>query len=109
MIRRPPRSTQSRSSAASDVYKRQRTARQARRRPPARSGIDLLRLLAIVYGRGPPSPSSAGHHPAVGIDEVALMSPDSMLDEERARTDAPQSDSAPELRQDLRFNIGEAE
>src|SRR5450756_1423551 len=26
MIRRPPRSTQSRSSAASDVYKRQRTA-----------------------------------------------------------------------------------
>eukprot|EP00657_Telonema_sp_P-1_P002846 TRINITY_DN1660_c0_g1_i1.p1 TRINITY_DN1660_c0_g1~~TRINITY_DN1660_c0_g1_i1.p1 ORF type:complete len:111 (-),score=56.84 TRINITY_DN1660_c0_g1_i1:154-486(-) len=30
MIRRPPRSTQSRSSAASDVYKRQRTSRVRR-------------------------------------------------------------------------------
>ena len=30
MIRRPPRSTQSRSSAASDVYKRQESALKAR-------------------------------------------------------------------------------
>src|SRR5428012_8822 len=30
MIRRPPRSTQSRSSAASDVYKRQLSTREAR-------------------------------------------------------------------------------
>ena len=33
MIRRPPRSTQSRSSAASDVYKRQRRALPARPQP----------------------------------------------------------------------------
>ena len=31
MIRRPPRSTQSRSSAASDVYKRQNIVEQAQR------------------------------------------------------------------------------
>src|SRR5665809_165001 len=35
MIRRPPRSTQSRSSAASDVYKRQGAGYQARYRDPA--------------------------------------------------------------------------
>src|SRR5680860_1914545 len=36
MIRRPPRSTQSRSSAASDVYKRQIQPRMVK--PPAREG-----------------------------------------------------------------------
>src|SRR5450756_1570426 len=44
MIRRPPRSTQSRSSAASDVYKRQSTSppleiRRCRRRPGDRSAM----------------------------------------------------------------------
>src|SRR5450756_3207190 len=38
MIRRPPRSTQSRSSAASDVYKRQR----AKRAPNLVERVDLL-------------------------------------------------------------------
>eukprot|EP00657_Telonema_sp_P-1_P002637 TRINITY_DN16083_c0_g1_i1.p1 TRINITY_DN16083_c0_g1~~TRINITY_DN16083_c0_g1_i1.p1 ORF type:complete len:146 (+),score=11.31 TRINITY_DN16083_c0_g1_i1:89-526(+) len=38
MIRRPPRSTQSRSSAASDVYKRQRTAYNNGRRDFYRPG-----------------------------------------------------------------------
>mgnify|MGYP003381099311 CR=1 FL=1 len=42
MIRRPPRSTLDRSSAASDVYKRQALERQAGIPPPARR---LRRLL----------------------------------------------------------------
>src|SRR5680860_1519977 len=44
MIRRPPRSTQSRSSAASDVYKRQRLARarDQTRRTPAQPGSGHL-------------------------------------------------------------------
>src|SRR5450756_1550353 len=46
MIRRPPRSTQSRSSAASDVYKRQgsaevRCSRRSRYRIPARQSPPL--------------------------------------------------------------------
>src|SRR5450756_2231669 len=44
MIRRPPRSTQSRSSAASDVYKRQRDAGDWKR-----SNKDLGRVLAMAH------------------------------------------------------------
>src|SRR5450756_2985080 len=47
MIRRPPRSTQSRSSAASDVYKRQ--ARPFRDRAP--SGHDSSWRLSTTRGR----------------------------------------------------------
>src|SRR5450756_1096245 len=52
MIRRPPRSTQSRSSAASDVYKR-----QVQHRPRGLVGADLQRPLHrqrrdTVLGRG---------------------------------------------------------
>src|SRR5450756_2084185 len=44
MIRRPPRSTQSRSSAASDVYKRQALDHWYRPRTPALiGGLELLR------------------------------------------------------------------
>ena len=43
MIRRPPRSTQSRSSAASDVYKRQLINRRAIRFPP------FYRLISILF------------------------------------------------------------
>src|SRR5450756_2387703 len=49
MIRRPPRSTQSRSSAASDVYKRQ-VARLRRHDKQRFADIDLL--LQVAYGRG---------------------------------------------------------
>src|SRR5450756_1880272 len=42
MIRRPPRSTQSRSSAASDVYKRQVVHLPAVADEPDRAGEDLL-------------------------------------------------------------------
>ena len=46
MIRRPPRSTQSRSSAASDVYKRQ----QIRLSPlPIKPEVILLRKMDIVF------------------------------------------------------------
>src|SRR5450756_2420233 len=48
MIRRPPRSTQSRSSAASDVYKRQVHAQWRRRRSRSRQGAGSV----AVRGRG---------------------------------------------------------
>ena len=44
MIRRPPRSTQSRSSAASDVYKRQGVVRRRRRLEEEEEERDLLIL-----------------------------------------------------------------
>ena len=49
MIRRPPRSTLDRSSAASDVYKRQvsRDAREQRRRFHDRDGVDALAAARI--------------------------------------------------------------
>src|SRR5450756_1643607 len=60
MIRRPPRSTQSRSSAASDVYKRQCVQSAARKvsllsfwSPQAPSGsheVDLLYILSYEEG-----------------------------------------------------------
>src|SRR5450756_2729430 len=58
MIRRPPRSTQSRSSAASDVYKRQignspaglsssaRAGRRSRPRPPRTGSVSYTHLRA---------------------------------------------------------------
>src|SRR5680860_1650149 len=56
MIRRPPRSTQSRSSAASDVYKRQllvpRSLRRSRSVLPLRSTLDRIRT-RIVSSRVP--------------------------------------------------------
>src|SRR5450756_3168621 len=45
MIRRPPRSTQSRSSAASDVYKRQLLNREAYWRCAAACAILIVRLV----------------------------------------------------------------
>src|SRR5450756_1478807 len=61
MIRRPPRSTQSRSSAASDVYKRQHRGAAGHRRPSRRHPrLARLpcRLLRAVVGR-PPGRSAA--------------------------------------------------
>src|SRR5450756_2776576 len=47
MIRRPPRSTQSRSSAASDVYKRQQC-------PPCRSRVAAERTVReLIHARQP--------------------------------------------------------
>src|SRR5450756_2983890 len=51
MIRRPPRSTQSRSSAASDVYKRQLVLAEARADPA--EGLGQLRPPRLAR---PPSP-----------------------------------------------------
>src|SRR5450756_1039310 len=52
MIRRPPRSTQSRSSAASDVYKRQRLYKTPAEREAeaARDPIGILRRLLLKDG-----------------------------------------------------------
>src|SRR5450756_2586374 len=48
MIRRPPRSTQSRSSAASDVYKRQVTEREVNRQSPAPATTAASASVTIV-------------------------------------------------------------
>src|SRR5450756_2911136 len=50
MIRRPPRSTQSRSSAASDVYKRQGAGGRRLLRRAGRRRSDLRPALASVPG-----------------------------------------------------------
>ena len=49
MIRRPPRSTQSRSSAASDVYKRQQP-QQSRSHPPRRQRLTSPQVRGVVRG-----------------------------------------------------------
>ena len=55
MIRRPPRSTQSRSSAASDVYKRQDQNR-AQAQLAKKAGVDLTTVKDIfIYGNHSPS------------------------------------------------------
>src|SRR5450756_459632 len=50
MIRRPPRSTQSRSSAASDVYKRQLRSRDLLKHQ-LEQGCQVLRRIVEVHGR----------------------------------------------------------
>src|SRR5450756_1477279 len=51
MIRRPPRSTQSRSSAASDVYKRQLLLHELSHSYIAkRSGISINRITLFIFG-----------------------------------------------------------
>src|SRR5680860_1232519 len=62
MIRRPPRSTQSRSSAASDVYKRQLLLPASRRRGteqlssiPSNSGLSRMRPTMRKYAESWPS------------------------------------------------------
>src|SRR5450756_2310833 len=72
MIRRPPRSTQSRSSAASDVYKRQTRDRAARglfRLRPVRDvlpGLRDLRVQAVTrIRRRIPNVSPSRHFPRI--------------------------------------------
>ena len=62
MIRRPPRSTQSRSSAASDVYKRQERNYETTRKE----------LLAIVYGLKQFRQYLTGRHFVICTDHAAL-------------------------------------
>src|SRR5450756_2696493 len=82
MIRRPPRSTQSRSSAASDVYKRQvirepspwlrRDPRETRRRPPPVA--ERIRRPAGGHAR-PPAGAAArrGVRPAAPVVERGVV------------------------------------
>src|SRR5665809_94515 len=91
MIRRPPRSTQSRSSAASDVYKRQRLLLAALWRKRAQLLQRVAHIVGIGAGGGDlalmaralgfrllpslvsvPNPSRLTAQPAIGIDQVAV-------------------------------------
>src|SRR5664280_3707485 len=75
MIRRPPRSTLSSSSAASDVYKRQvdhrralgpvRRVRRVVGPAPHRHGDDLVRRALLGPRRGPPSRTGGDPTPSV--------------------------------------------
>src|SRR5680860_176280 len=69
MIRRPPRSTQSRSSAASDVYKRQRPGRFDRQVILDRPDIQGRRSILDVHSRGKPFESD------VSIENLARQTP----------------------------------
>src|SRR5450756_2442889 len=63
MIRRPPRSTQSRSSAASDVYKRQRLAARLRPRHRGDRAVDGSIPPREGYVReGPVGPALSADH-----------------------------------------------
>src|SRR5450756_190307 len=63
MIRRPPRSTQSRSSAASDVYKRQASHRRLDGRPGPRA---LATCAVPLRLSAPPSSAVPAGHPGGG-------------------------------------------
>ena len=71
MIRRPPRSTQSRSSAASDVYKRQRI-------PVAGSRIPLLMAWAAKISSSLPSPTMSAA--TVAVSYTHLRAHETVLD-----------------------------
>eukprot|EP00657_Telonema_sp_P-1_P004937 TRINITY_DN2195_c0_g1_i2.p1 TRINITY_DN2195_c0_g1~~TRINITY_DN2195_c0_g1_i2.p1 ORF type:complete len:108 (+),score=49.92 TRINITY_DN2195_c0_g1_i2:30-353(+) len=71
MIRRPPRSTQSRSSAASDVYKRQVATTYS---VPPLTGCPM---------RGPPSPEVTGAFcrvPSTSVSYTHLRAHETVLD-----------------------------
>src|SRR5450756_583534 len=111
MIRRPPRSTQSRSSAASDVYKRQllgpSESRNVRKCQPAGMNVHAAEFGATVQGRK----HLAGIEQALGVEgafdplllvevdlaehlahQVALLDADAML----AGQDAAELDAGPQ-------------
>src|SRR5680860_1862638 len=67
MIRRPPRSTQSRSSAASDVYKRQDTYRRLPNRPTSTSHI---RRATSALSASHPLDETVDHLLAPGLLEI---------------------------------------
>src|SRR5450756_1210275 len=78
MIRRPPRSTQSRSSAASDVYKRQVDQRLAEQPATNRPGRDLHeRVLVPVDDAG----DHQGHHPEQHEDEEGAEQAELLTDD----------------------------
>src|SRR5680860_1240972 len=88
MIRRPPRSTQSRSSAASDVYKRQgrKTTRKPQRIPSlalvfdCETRTDLGQRLTVGFAVVLRSDWRQDRHEAVSLicfaDEAALSTPE---------------------------------
>src|SRR5450756_529900 len=68
MIRRPPRSTQSRSSAASDVYKRQGLLQRAAALLPGRRDFSALTPSAHLYHSCVREVLTAGWRSAAGDD-----------------------------------------
>src|SRR5450756_3118164 len=88
MIRRPPRSTQSRSSAASDVYKRQvRGIAVQRGGPGGRLAANLAGVDRAAVGRG----STLTADPAVVATDRLLVAlrPSLRLDATRPTVRAP--------------------
>src|SRR5450756_3157113 len=77
MIRRPPRSTQSRSSAASDVYKRQVHAERMGEEGPQPSVRPPAELMAQsgTYAASPPLLARA-HHGSVSREQRAIIEDD---------------------------------
>src|SRR5450756_2933319 len=74
MIRRPPRSTQSRSSAASDVYKRQGVHGEEAVRVPQREQELADHLVDHVGAEAPRAPRvlAGEHEPAKGVRALVV-------------------------------------
>src|SRR5450756_438785 len=81
MIRRPPRSTQSRSSAASDVYKRQGCGRVPASGHPPAGRLDLRRLQVAGHagGRGRGDTRPDRHGPVRGPDAARQVRCETLL------------------------------
>src|SRR5680860_1894987 len=82
MIRRPPRSTQSRSSAASDVYKRQALGGALKTLKALSKGHPLKMVKGLLLEFFKPIPKSAHNH----IKRMNLLNPFSLKDKIMRKT-----------------------
>ena len=80
MIRRPPRSTLDRSSAASDVYKRQGPGRGDRGERPVGAGVLQPADRHRQLGQGPDLQHAGPGHPRDAVSYTHLRAHETVLD-----------------------------
>src|SRR5665811_292657 len=73
MIRRPPRSTRVRSSAASDVYKRQASAERGSEHPLGEAIVEKARELGLALSDAGDFKAVPGHGIEVTVDGARLL------------------------------------
>ena len=67
-----------------------------------------MRSATVVCSAGC-SCGGPGKHAGVGVDDLALVAGEAVLDEEGALSDLPERPAAAQLRQQLGFGVGEPE